>query len=306
MFFPFPSLLLLVSFSLPFSHALLSCNGSPSLCSRSYTNITFLGAHDSPFIGSSPADNQVLSLPKQLSSGIRFLQAQTHLNPFKTLSLCHTNCFLNDAGSLSHYLSDIKQWLDDAKNQNEVLTLLLTNGDRLPPSAFAREFKSSRLDTYAYVPPANLTFTTWPTLSDLITSKKRLVVFLDYGAKPAQVPYVLDEFAHYFETPFDTTDPAFRQCKIDRPPKAKPEGRMYIVNHYLDKEIPAVGKLLGGDAVLVPDREAVGKTNKGEGKGSIGAQAELCAGMWGRRPNVLLLDFVDERVGEVQRKLNGL
>ncbi|KAL8933470.1 MAG: hypothetical protein Q9216_006347, partial [Gyalolechia sp. 2 TL-2023] len=227
MFLSFTSLLLLASLSLPISQAILSCNGSPSLCPRPYTNITFLGAHNSPFIGSSPADNQLLSLPRQLSSGIRFLQAQTHLNPFKALSLCHTSCFLNDAGPLAAYLSDVKKWLDDVKNENEVLTLLLTNGDRLPPSDFAKAFESSGLDTYAYIPPANLTFDTWPTLSDLITSKKRLVVFLDYGAKPSEevAPYILDEFSHYFETPFNTVDPAFKQCEIDRPPKAKPEGR---------------------------------------------------------------------------------
>ncbi|KAL8708894.1 MAG: hypothetical protein Q9225_007534, partial [Loekoesia sp. 1 TL-2023] len=208
-----PPLALLVSLSFShLSHALSTpvCNGHAELCSRKYSNITFIGAHDSPFIGDSPADNQALSLSAQLSAGIHFLQAQTHTNPFKTLSLCHTNCFLNDAGPLTTYLTTIKKWLD--ANPNEVLTLLLTNGDRLPPSNFASAFKSSGLDKLAYTPPTNsLPFEKWPTLSTLIAAKTRLIVFLDYGANPSFVPYLLNEFTYYFETPFDTTDPAFKQ-----------------------------------------------------------------------------------------------
>lgn len=300
MFSSLPSLALLASLSfLQFSHALNKplCNGHIELCSRKYSNITFIGAHDSPFVGDSPADNQALSLTDQLDSGIRYLQAQTHVNPFKTLSLCHTNCFLNDAGPLTSYLSTIKTWLD--KNPNEVLTLLLTNGERLDPKEFDAAFKSTGLDKYAYTPPtAPLPFDRWSTLGDLIHSKTRLIVFLDYDAKPT-VPYILDQFAYYFETPFDTTDAAFNQCKIDRPPKASPDGRMYVVNHYLDKEV------MGGifSDVLVPDREAAAKTN---GVESVGNQVGVCEGLYRRKPNVVLMDFVGRGVDEVQRELNRL
>ncbi|KAL8729421.1 MAG: hypothetical protein Q9181_005011 [Wetmoreana brouardii] len=274
------------------------CNGHTELCPRKYSNITFIGAHDSPFVGDSPADNQGLSVTAQLDAGIRFLQAQSHINPFKTLSLCHTNCFINDAGSLTSYLTTIKKWLD--KNPDEVLTLLLTNGDRTDIKKFDASFKSTGLDEFAYTPPSNpLPMSAWPTLGDLIKAKTRLIVFLDYGAKEKAVPYILDEFAYFFETPFDTTDPAFNQCQIDRPPKASPDGRMYIVNHYLDKKIVA--------DVLVPDRDAAPKVNAATGRGGIQAQADICKGLYRRAPNTILLDFFDK--GEAmmaQRKLNGL
>ncbi len=163
------------------------------------------------------------------------------------------------------------------------------------------------VDKYAYVPPtttttAPLPLNSWPTLADLINNQTRLVVFLDYGAKPSSVPYILDQFAYYFETPFNTVDPAFNQCSIDRPPKASPDGRMYVVNHYLDKKVLEGFSFLGDD-VLVPDREAAGTTN---GEESIGGQVRLCEGLYGRRPNVVLLDFVDEGVEALQRELNGL
>lgn len=71
---------------------------------------------------------------------------------------------------------------------------------------------------------------------------------------------------------------------------------MYIVNHFLDVEI------LG---VKVPDRAHAARTNAVHGDGSIMAQAQRCAGLYGRVPNVVLLDFVDQGgVIEAQELLN--
>ncbi|KAL8787556.1 MAG: hypothetical protein Q9213_002118 [Squamulea squamosa] len=319
---------LLVSY-LSISLAEPLCNGHAELCSRKYSNITFIGAHDSAFVGDSPADNQGISVTAQLDSGIRFLQSQVHINSFKVLSLCHTSCFLNDAGPVTSFLTTIKTWLE--KNPNEVVTLLLTNGDRTDIKEYDTAFKSSGLDKYTYTPPSSpLPLDLWPTLDELITTKKRLIAFLDYGASPS-VPYILDQFAYFFETPFNTVDSTFNQCAIDRPPNAKPEGRMYLVNHYLDKKITdggvpddvakegkgildditagfgrAFGKRGFGDDILVPDREAATKTNAVAGEGSIQGQADLCKGLYGRNPNVMLLDFVDKGEGvKAQDVLNG-
>lgn len=94
------------------------------------------------------------------------------------------------------------------------------------------------------------------------------------------------------------TDRTFPNCKIDRPPGASADGRMYIVNHFLDVDI------LG---VLIPDRLRAPKTNAASGEGSIGAQAELCRSDHGRLPNLVLVDFVDQgQVMKAQKQLNGL
>ena len=214
--------------------------------------------------GTLPQDNQDVSVTDQLNKGIRFLQAQSHLNIFKDLSLCHTSCFLKDAGPVSSYLSSIKGWLD--KNPNEVVTLLLTNGDNVDVSLFDDAF--GNLKSYAFIPPSSpLKLDAWPTLQEMISSGKRLVVFLDYGAETASVPYILDEFDYFFETPYDTLDPEFAQCIIDRPPKASPDERMYIVNHFLDKEIAGID---------IPDNDHDEATNAAQGSGSIGVQIKLC------------------------------
>jgi len=138
------ALLPLLSALLPLpTYAQPACNGHPELCTRKFSNITQIGAHDSAFVGLLPQDNQDLSITDQLNAGIRFLQAQTHLDIFGKLSLCHTSCFEEDAGSLESYLTTIKRWLDT--NPNEVLTLLLTNGDNVPSSRFSTAFTSSGL-----------------------------------------------------------------------------------------------------------------------------------------------------------------
>ena len=131
----------------------------------------------------------------------------------------------------------------------------------------------------------------------MISAGTRLVAFLDTGAAPS-VPYILDEFTYFFETPYDTTDPTFPECTIDRPPGVTTaDGRMYIVNHFLDLD-------LGG--IDIPDNAADNTTNAATGVGSIGAQADICIGLYGRAPWGVLVDYFDHGdVFTAQNALNG-
>lgn len=156
-----------------------TCNGRSEYCSRSYSNITFVGSHDSAFVGELPQQNQNIDITAQLNLGIRFLQAQTHhsLLDDNVLELCHTSCLLEDAGTLKSFLGTVKAFLD--ANANEVVTLLLTNGDSVNITEFGSTFSSSGIDSYAFVPSSNpLPIGKWPTLGELISSGKRLVVLL--------------------------------------------------------------------------------------------------------------------------------
>ena len=284
------------------TQAQIGCNGHVELCDRKYSNITQIATHDSAFVGILPTDDQDVDVTTQLDAGVRFLQAQTHRNIFGTLSLCHTSCFLKDAGSVEAYLRVIKGWLDT--HPTEVVTLLLTNGDNVRVSEFDEVFAASGIQPYAYIPgPSHnsAVLDSWPTLGELIGNDTRLVAFLDYGAMD-RVPYILPEFLYFWETPFDMTDPSFPQCIIDRPPSlaetpALAHQRMYIINHYLDTE------MMGMD---VPDRRDARKTNAANGSESIGAQVGLCQQEHGRAPKGILVDFFDKGdVFEVQDALNG-
>lgn len=77
-----------------------------------------------------------------------------------------------------------------------------------------------------------------------------------------------------------TTDPAFPQCSIDRPSGASPDGRMVLVNHFLDTNL---------SGILIPNRDAANVTNSAS---SITAQANICAGLYGRNPNFILVSNI--------------
>ncbi|KAI3395159.1 hypothetical protein diail_1711 [Diaporthe ilicicola] len=151
------------------------CNGNSALCGRRYSNVTFVGSHDSAFVGTGVADNQETTVAAQLAQGVRFLQAQTHLDN-NTVKLCHTVCILEDAGPLATYLGDVKAFLD--ANPREVVTLLLTNQDGLPGATFDAVFRGAGIQGYAFAPGRNLTLEQWPTLGQMIDNGQRLVVFM--------------------------------------------------------------------------------------------------------------------------------
>lgn len=154
------------------------CNGRAEYCSLIYSNISQVASHDSAFVGLLPTENQHLSVADQLGMGIRFLQGQTHVEN-GALEMCHTTCFEEDAGSTADYLSNIKTFLD--ANPNEVVTVLLTNGDNVDPSLFDTALSQANLQSYLFVPSTGsgvLPIGDWPTLSEIISSGKRLIFFL--------------------------------------------------------------------------------------------------------------------------------
>ena len=118
----------------------------------------------------------------------------------------------------------------------------------------------------------------------MISSGKRVVIFLDSGANQ-NVNFILDEFTYMWETPFDQTDSSF-PCTVDRPASLQgqiPNGRLSVINHFLDIKLPIVD-------ILIPDKGALEQTNGASGPGSLGLQAQQCAAIYDRFPNFLLVD----------------
>jgi hypothetical protein len=275
------------------------CNGHAELCSRPYGNTTFLGSHDSYAFSSDPlalARDQEVDIPTQLGLGVRFLQAEGHLND-GVLHFCHTSCLLFDGGTVVDYLTTVKTWLD--ANPNEVLTLLFTNSDGLSVAdVWAPAFVSAGVDSYIYVPPTNpLPRSEWPTLGDLIDSGKRVITFMDaFGTDGTSVDYILSEFTMLWEPPFDSTDPTF-PCSVNRTSgPLSTEDHLNMLNHNLDVDV------LG---ILISDPENAATTN---GVASIIADANGCAPLAGGvAPNFVMLDFVNIGEGlQAVDQLNGL
>ncbi|KAM0254038.1 hypothetical protein ACHAP5_000024 [Fusarium lateritium] len=269
-----------------------ACNGHDELCRRRYSDITFIGTHNSAFVGKLPVHNQYISVTKQLDLGVRFLQAQTQ-DKDGDIQMCHTYCWELDEGPLEDYLKEISDWM--GKNLDEVVTLLLTNVDALPIEKFDDAFNSTGLKELVFHPEKKLALDEWPTLQSLLDDGTRLIVFMDYNMDESKVDYIINEFDYFWETPFGETDSSFPTCEVDRPENGDPTQLMGIMNHMLNHDV------LG---IVIPNQVDAEETNSAE---SIQSQVDLCEGNWSRRPNVILLDWVN--VGDaidVQLSLNGL
>lgn len=69
------------------------------------------------------------------------------------------------------------------------------------------------------------------------------------------------------------------------------------MNHFLDTKVWGME---------VPDRRDAARTNAYRGKGGIGEQAERCAGLHGKAPAAVLVDYFDRgEVFKAQDALNG-
>ena len=293
----------------------IACNNSPDLCSRAYSNITQLGAHDSPFLNNasssnsitfSDAGNQNVNSVAQLTAGVRLLTAQVHNNN-GAWHLCHTSCSLLDAGTLSAWLSTIKTWMDD--NPNDVVTILLVNSDDASAENLNTEFEAANITSYGYQPPSTSTaLATWPTLQEMISNNTRLVTFvasLDPSTNTV-APYLLDEFTFVFENPYNVTSLSNFSCVADRPSTVSEQtatavasGRLPLVNHFLDTS--------EGLGIDIPDTANITTTNGKTGVGSLGAAASDCSATYGKAPTFLLVDFFDEGSAiSVVNSLNGI
>lgn len=268
------------------------CNNYPEFCSRRYSNITFVAAHNSPFaVPNNAASNQQLGVIDQLNDGIRMLQVQTHYNSTtSTLSCCHTSCDLLNVGTVQSYLANITGWI--RTHPYDVVTILLGNADLVGVGNYSAPIVNSGLSKYAYVPPQiPMNISSWPNLSDMILMGKRAVIFMDYNANQTEVPYVLDEFSQIWETPFSPTNRSF-PCTQQRPPNLnhrKAESMMCIANHNLNTEIS-----LAGTSLLVPTTALINETNALNGSGSLGLMANDCAAAWPHPPNFLMVDYYDQ------------
>jgi hypothetical protein len=217
------------------------------------------------------------------------VQFETHYpNATAGLHLCHTSCNLLDAGPLETYLQTVATWLET--NPYEVIAIMMGNDNRVPPSTYIAPFENAGLLPYLYTPPTpSLTLAEWPTLAEMILQNQRVVVSLDYLANQTEVPWLLDQFAYQWQTPFSPTDPAF-PCTEQRPPNQAEDvsrDKVYMLNHNLNIEV----QLLGIPDILIPAYTLLDEVNAVSGNGSLGKNVENCTEMWGRPPNWLLVDY---------------
>ncbi|KAJ5899777.1 hypothetical protein N7495_004521 [Penicillium taxi] len=290
---PFSFLALLpVVLANPLNVRSTACNNSPDLCSKTYGEITHLGAHNSPFLKDSSTSNsmfgnQYYDTPTQLDAGVRLVSAQVHKSNSEW-HLCHSSCSYLDAGLLSDWLAEIKSWMD--KNPNEVITILLVNSDSATAAELNTQFTTANLTDLAYEPSS--TSSSWPTLQTMIDDDKRLVVFVASLTTSTSYPYLLNEWDYVWETPYDVTSPSNFTCNPDRPSdtslsSALSGSSLPFMNHFLYSDDLAV------ISVEYPNTSYVSVTNAASGGvGNLGSTATKCKKEYnGRQPTFILVDF---------------
>ncbi|OMJ20326.1 PI-PLC X domain-containing protein [Smittium culicis] len=260
----------------------IKCNGYSELCNRPYSSIAFPATHNSfAYDTNNIASNQNKPITAQLDDGVRAfmldlhkplsassLQAALSSNnnkrqqtlPVANIELCHTTCLLLDTGSFVKTLSLFKTYLD--ANKNEVITLILENYDNFASSEIYSNFQNAGLSDYLFNPNSYSNITSnavWPTLNQIISTGKRLIVFSSTTNDATNYPQIINQSAYISQTSFEVassltspqTPPNF-SCIITPSPKKS----LVILNHFV-----FVNKLIGTVTYEVPNANASAYVN---------------------------------------------
>ncbi|KAG0212354.1 hypothetical protein BGX28_006498 [Mortierella sp. GBA30] len=256
------------------------CNGYAELCAKTFDKVSYATTHNAYSYIKGLGQNQNNDIVTQLNDGIRafMLDAYDAGNP-NDIELCHTNCKLLDAGPLSKTLGQFKTFMD--ANPNEVIAIFWENAGNLAPARYQTVYSAAGLASYLYT-PANGASTPWPTLAQMISSKKRLVNFIDNGAD-ASVPWLMAEYDFVFETPWSIMKDAPYPCTVDRPKdQRKP---MYVLNHFISGPLQ-----VGNITADVPQPLAANKTNGPD----LAAHITSCESTFSQIPNFVAVDFYEK------------
>jgi len=253
-----------------------TCNGYADLCSRNYSSVLQATTHNAYSVGTVISANQHNSIATQLSDGVRALQLDFHRANDSTNTtdhmpeLCHTECLLLDAGPLVNTLLVIREFV--LGTSSDIVTIFVENDGNFTAAEIAAAFSAAqRLDTFAYA-HTNAS-APWPTLGDLISSGKYIVLFVDQITVDPAYPWIHSQYSHVWETPFDIEIAAVAsgnsstvtevdniqwQCNVDRPHTTTPP-IMYLVNHFVARQL-SIGGAPTGIAVPGPDISAAANT----------------------------------------------
>ena len=193
--------------------------------------------------------------------------------------MCHGLCELGSTDFLAS-MTSVRLWLDS--HPEETLTIVIE--DHVAADRIGAGLAESGLASYAYEPQSGQA---WPTLHEMITTGKRLVVMLEAGRGGASYPWLVNGFSSILqETAYTFQSPSDFSCAPNRGPTT---ATLFQVNHWL-----------AGFSSLVTDAESVNSF------GVLGPRVQRC---WDerQRPNFIAVNYAD--IGDLQdvvRRLNGV
>lgn len=282
------------------------CNGDVALCKKRFNEVALAGTHNSfATTGKYFVANQELTISEQIKKGVRafmldvykipismeakkLVDAIAHNKPTYEYMVCHAGgksdqCYILGMERLSDILAEIRDGIN--KYRGDVFVIILES--YVAAKKVEKAFKKACLDQVAlsYTPGSE-----WPTLEEMISTNKRLVV-LSNDVEGRKTDWYLDKNAVAKENPFEMRKPSDHSCEIDRGKQCR-KNCLYIQNMFLTPK----------DSLSSPD---LGK--KMNSLPGIRNRVMECVETWGQIPNVIAVDWVNKGdLFEVVKELNNM
>jgi hypothetical protein len=299
------------------------CNGHAELCQRRYDEVSYVTTHNAMSAADEPGwylAEQPHGLTSQLSGGVRAAmidvwaarpseggvsslsvnldEGRAQLEEAfgtaviesslrvveavvgeptgpKALYMCHGLCEIG-ATELAPTLRSLRSWLD--ANPDDVVTVIVEN--HVPATEVGQAFLDAGLEPYLHT----VTDEDWPTLAQMTTSGRRLVVMTEEGSGGSAYPWLRNAFALTQDTPFTFPTPDDFSCAPNRGPDDAP---LFLVNHWLS-----------GFGNLVTAAQTVNVVEV------LGERVERCEEERGLRPTFVGVNFYD--IGDVATVVDDL
>jgi hypothetical protein len=256
------------------------CNGSFSLCNKTYNEVAYLTTHNAYNAQQENFSfpNQNFSITNQMNDGVRALMIDVH-DLAGVPSVFHEFSFLGNA-PLQSNLNEIKTFLDG--NPNEVITLILEC--YVSSSVIESELITAGLYNYLYTKPAA---GPWNTLGEMISANTRLVVLTDVDDAGVGQEWYHYAWDHCVETHYSVNNINDFTNDYNR---GSATNDLFIFNHFLTSATTGTG--LPNEASAVNDYNFL--MSRIEGHYSE----------YSKFPNFITLDFYE--IGEGMEVVDSL
>jgi hypothetical protein len=196
-------------------------------------------------LNTSEATKVAKALPPQALQAAERLAGRVGLGDLKgtpELYLCHGACELG-AVKMTDALGEVRDFMD--AHPDEVMIIFIE--DYVKAVDIAKAFKQAGLLRYTVVHPRDTPF---PTLRQMITSGKRLLVMAENRPDPAKVPWYENGFDLTQDTPYSFKDVAQLRddktsCELNRGNANSP---LFLINHWIERVNPSPAQTEGVNA----------------------------------------------------------
>jgi len=266
------------------------CNGSPANCPLPLDEMMFGMVHNA--MSSEEGDfiigyNHYYGLEKALVAGYRGINLDV-CSCGGVLQFCHNVCDLGERMP-NEVFTNTLQFLNDYPS--EVLVLLFEASSEQGPISWSDLYSEmANVDGFTDLLYVHTEGQAWPTMGELVSSNKRIIVFYFNGGS-CDNDVCPSEFHPWFtyaaETQFESASLNDLQdyeysCQVTRGPGSTS-----------DEKTQQASFLVVNNFVTPPDPDAAAVANS---KDFLANRLAECANLSGKRPNFVYLDFWSEGV----------